>query len=144
MSIVKLNGVDFDVDFLDLAAVEKIEQGYENLLAKLNIFKDDKWMKQSEMIRQGCDLVYTYFDDSLGEGASEKIFHGDYNFGTALKVVGDFAIAKQNSGNDITAITSQYSEMLNKDKGNREQRRNQNKNKNKNNNRKNYTPNNKR
>lgn len=140
MSIVKLNGAEFEVDFLDLKEVEKIEQGYENLLTAINGLKADKGMKQSEMIRKGCDIVYAYFNDSLGEGASDKIFHQEYNFGNALKAVGDFALAKQNSGNAITDITSQYDGVINK--GNREQRRNADKNKKKKHPK--YTPNNRR
>lgn len=126
MSIVKILDTEIEIDFLDFEAMEKIEMGYDKVLKDIQGVnqKFNSNSRQSEVIRWGCDIVYKFFDDSIGEGTSEKIFHGKYNFGDAMHAMGQFAVAKSNSASEIKELSEQYNGLLNtKPAGNRQQRR---------------------
>lgn len=83
------NGTSFEFDVTDADDCER----YENALEKLrkneqNIKKDGK---ESEIIRAFCKMFGEFFDEVLGEGASEKIFAGKKtSFTVYLEVYDDF------------------------------------------------------
>lgn len=145
--LVKLNGAEFEVDFLDYDTDVLIETEYEKLqkASQENMKKaQTTQMRQSELIKEATLQVYGFFDTVLGEGASEKIFGEKINYGMALKMLGEFTLQKQKSGKDIKDISDIYTPQINTGtayNGNRQQRRAQQKKKNKGKSNPNYHPN---
>lgn len=145
--LVRLNGAEFEVDFLDYDTDVMIETEYEKLQKSSheNLKKTQTTqMRQSELIKEATLQVYGFFDTVLGEGASEKIFGEKINYGMALKMLGEFTLQKQKSGQDIKDISDIYTPQINTGtayNGNCQQRRAQQKKKNKGKGNPNYHPN---
>lgn len=68
------NGTSFEFDVTDADDCERYENAVEKLKEnELNIKKDGK---ESEIIRAFCKMFGDFFNEVLGEGASEKIYAG--------------------------------------------------------------------
>lgn len=68
------NGTSFEFDLTDADDCERYEIALENLKnAEKSVKKDGK---ESEFIRAFCKLLGDFFNEVLGEGASEKIYAG--------------------------------------------------------------------
>lgn len=139
--LINILGEKFELDALDYDAMVKMENGLENVKKEIGeIAKkaSTSAMRQSELVLQSVEVVSRFFNETLGEDASERIFKGKIHYGMALKAFGEFIVAKNtHSGDDISAINNEYTPKIEASlakHGNRDQRRNANKNKKRNNN----------
>lgn len=118
MSQWKFNDFETDIDFTDADFMERFENSYENMMKHI----DDvpKTGKVSEVIRSQCKVFDTFFEDVFGEGATEKLFLGKTSVETRIEAC--------NSLYDFRSKEQQrFSEMSNKYRPNRQQRRSQHK-----------------
>lgn len=78
--IWEYNGYQFEFDLMNAETADQ----YDRALAKME--EKEKRIRKSgrlnETIKDTCDMVYDFFDDIFGDGASEKIIGKDYNLRT--------------------------------------------------------------
>ena len=72
---MKVNGVEFDIDFTDADTLELIEKECKRVEEEAKELEEKKLeLSPAEGIRQECKIVKDFLDSVLGSGASEKIF----------------------------------------------------------------------
>ncbi len=88
-TIWETNGTSFEFDLTDADDCERYENALEKLRkAENNVKKDGR---ESEFIRAFCKMLGDFFNDVLGDGASEKIFKGKKtSVAVYLEVYDDF------------------------------------------------------
>lgn len=126
---MKLNGVEFDLDLMDLDTSEKFDREMDKVV---KVAEKAKGMSRTESIRTQCQAIFDCIDNLMGKGTHKKIFGNKVNLRDCLKVFEQLAleIKKQNEED-----AKEFSQMTLKYSPNRVQRRS-NKNKQKNNKRK--------
>lgn len=151
--LFKIFDAEFEADMLDYDYMLKVEDELENVEKKIGEIKEKAivdGMRQSVLVKESTEVIYNFFDEVFGDGASQKIFGDRINYGKALEAFGEFVLQKNNhSGDDIKVINEKYTPLIrgsqatakmNNDgkvqqfngNGNREQRRNSQKKKKKN------------
>ena len=109
---MKINGVEFDVDFTEAEFLEKIENGSKKVYEeadKLQIENEAKKISTSEGIRQECKILKDFLDYVLGEGASKKIFGEKNSLNECLKAFEDIINARENQYNNFMTRFAKYS-----------------------------------
>lgn len=72
---MKINGVEFEIDFTDADLTERFDKACEDVGKKANELANNKEnLTPAEGIRQECKIVKDFFDYVLGDGTSQKIF----------------------------------------------------------------------
>lgn len=127
--MIKVNGIEFNVDTMDLDVAEKIEKEMNLVIKKI---KNTKVESRTEGIKEIYNTVANCFNNVLGKGAADKIFKGKKNLLLALNCFEEFANSIKESdiqtGNELENMKNRYSP-------NRAKRRDTHKNKKKNRNR---------
>ena len=105
---MKILGVEFDIDFTDADFIERyddktkeVEQQIENLKTKT--------LSPAEGIRQECKIIKEFLDYVIGEGASEKIFHGKDSLNLCLYAFEDMINAVDKQQEEFDARLKKYS-----------------------------------
>lgn len=126
--MIKVNGVKFDLDTMDIEVSEKIEEQLTLVPKMMNI----KPKTRVEGLKQIYNAVSNCFDEVLGEGSAEKIFKGKKNCKLCLdcfeQFVNEIERSDREVGNELKKVADKYS-------SNRAERRN---------NKKDFVPKNKR
>ncbi|WP_338631527.1 DUF6673 family protein [Clostridium baratii] len=122
--MVKLNGIELELDIMDLETSEKIEREAEIVVEEAH---KAKGLKRSESIKKQCYAIFNCIDNIFGEGTHKKIFGNKVNLRDCLKVfaefIDEFEKLKNEEEKELKSLTSKYSP-------NRAQRRNKKKSKN--------------
>lgn len=126
--IWEYNGQQFEFDLMDAVTAERYEKAVAALEEKEKQAKNTSGL--GNVIRYQCDMIYGFFDDIFGEGASEKLF-GDnkYNLRTCSEAYFDSFIPFVNSqSRDAGVYFNRFRQTSGSAHGtNREQRRRNNK-----------------
>lgn len=132
--MIKILGVEFDLDTMDLDVSETLERELNQvpeLLSNIN-----EHATRSEMIRETVTIVSNCFDNIFGVGSSEAIFKGKKNVRLAMKAFEELALGirklDEEAGKELDEATKKYSP-------NRAARRNPNHKKSNNYKKKNYS-----
>lgn len=114
-TIWEVNGKSFEFDATDADDCERYESAVEKLRKnEQNIKKDGK---ESEIIRAFCKMFRDFFDDVLGEGASETIFTGKKtSIAVYLEIYEDFLAFVRGQKDGMNELFMKY-------QPNRQQRR---------------------
>lgn len=75
--IWEYNGVQYEFDLMDAETADRYDKALEKMGEKEKSIR--KTGKLSETIMDTCDMIYGFFDDLFGDGASDKIFARNYN-----------------------------------------------------------------
>jgi len=87
---MKINEVEFEIDFTDADFLERIEKGKENLENKIKeLGENKKDVTPAEGIRQECNIVRIFIDYVFGEGSSEKAFKNKYSLKEHIEALED-------------------------------------------------------
>ena len=105
---MKINGVEFQIDFTDADILEKIEKGSKEVYEKAEELKSSK-TTPAEGIRQECKILKDFLDYVLGEGSSEKIFGNKNSLNECLNAYEDILNARENQYSDFEKRISKYS-----------------------------------
>ena len=105
---MKINGVEFDIDFTDADVLEKIESGSKNVYKKAEELKTAV-TTPAEGIRQECRLLKDFLDYVLGDGTSEKLFGNRNSLRECLKAFEDIIEAKETQYKEFQNKVSKYS-----------------------------------
>lgn len=127
--MIKLNGVEFDLDLMDLDIAEKVERETKKVASEA---EKAKGKSRSESIKIQCYAVFNCIDNIFGKGAHNKIFGDKVNLRDCLRVFEQLILEMQKQDEEDS---KEFSQMVSKYSPNRVQRR-VNKNKKKNNKRK--------
>ena len=73
-------------------------------LEKIKEFKG----KDSEGFMKLCNIVYKFFDSTVGEGTANKIFGEKNNFANCMEAMGQMLKAKDDSIIKANAIVDKY------------------------------------
>lgn len=122
--MIKLNGVEFDLDLMDLDVAEKVERETKKVAIET---EKAKGKNRSESIKIQCYAVFNCIDNILGEGAHKKIFGDKVNLRDCLRVFEQLILEMQKQDEEDK---KEFSQMASKYSSNRAQRRS-NKNNNK-------------
>ena len=131
--LFKLNSFEKEMDTLDFETMDMVEKNLEEVGKKQKSLTDRALkggMRQTTLIKEGCEIITSFFDAVFGPGSSLEIFEGRVNYGEALKVFGEFVLQKNNSGDDVRRINDEYIPKIKgtlPNGGNRAQRRSQSK-----------------
>ena len=107
---MKINGVEFDLDFTDADLLEKIEKGSKTVFEKTEEIKKQKNnLTPAEGIRQECKMLKDFLDYVLGDGTSEKIFGEKDSLKQCINAFEDIINIRDNQINDFTNKLAEYS-----------------------------------
>lgn len=106
---MKILEKEFEIDFYDADVMEKIETGMENVSKVIKENSVAKSQKTSTVIRKACNVIFDFFDDVLGEGASKKIFGNKTSLTICIKAYEDFLNAKKEQDQALEDISKKYS-----------------------------------
>ena len=112
---MKLKDIEVDFDFLDADDVERFEKEAKRVKEACEM-KNKEEMSYSEVIREECNIIDTFFDNVFGEGTSEKLFNGKKNLNEHIKAFEDIVNKKIEQQRDLQNTLNRY-------QPNREQRR---------------------
>lgn len=82
--IWEYNGVQYEFDLMDAETADRYDKALEKMGEKEKSIR--KTGKLSETIMDTCDMIYGFFDDLFGDGASDKIFARNYNLRLCIEV----------------------------------------------------------
>ena len=85
---MKILDVEIEFDFLDADDVERLENEAEKVKEECQI-KSKQKMRQSEIIKEECNIIERFFDNVFGNGTSEKLFRGKKNLNNEIKAFED-------------------------------------------------------
>ena len=105
---MKINGVEFDIDFTDADVLEKIEQGSKEVYKKAEELKTSEYTP-AEGIRQECKILKDFLDYVLGEGSSKKIFGDKNSLQECLNVYEDIINTREKQYSTFVEKVSKYS-----------------------------------
>ena len=105
---MKINGVEFEIDFTDADLLEKIEKGSKEVYDKAEELKN-KELTPAEGIRQECKILKNFLDYVLGEGTSEKLFGNKDSLEQCLNAYEDILKARDTQYSDFQERVSKYS-----------------------------------
>lgn len=105
---MKINGVEFEIDFTDADLLEKIEKGSKEVYDKAEELKNKK-LTPAEGIRQECKILKDFLDYVLGDGTSEKLFGNKDSLNQCLNAYEDIIKVRENQINDFAERVSKYS-----------------------------------
>lgn len=105
---MKINGVEFDIDFTDADILEKIENGSKEVYKKAEELKSSEYTP-AEGIRQECKILKEFLDYVLGEGSSKKIFGNKDSLQQCLDVYEDIINTRETQISSFAERVSKYS-----------------------------------
>lgn len=108
---MKILEKEIDFNFYNLEQMEKFEKSAEAASNKLNEI-DYNSLKQTEFIKQVCDIVYSCFDEIWGEGTAKEIFNNQKDFRLCVKAFGDLTKARKEQEKEIEKEIYQFQEEL--------------------------------
>lgn len=103
----KIYDAEVELDFLDADEMERVEAAL-NRVAERNKESVYEGMKQSEMIRTQCGIIFDFFDEVFGEGTHKRIFGTKCNLIQALNAFDAFNTAKNSSVGELREISNKY------------------------------------
>lgn len=107
---MKINNIDFDVDFTDADVLEKINEGQKIVEEQTGeLLKIIDNLTPAEGIRQECKIAKNFLDYVLGDGTSQKLFGDKNSLDQCIKALEDVIKAKEEQENKVNSIISKYS-----------------------------------
>lgn len=85
---MKINGVEFDIDFMDAETAERYEAAYEEYGTAYKAYAAElasSGKSYSLAIRRGCELVFNFIETLIGDGACNEIFGDECNLRECFK-----------------------------------------------------------
>ena len=86
-----------DFDFNDADDLERYEKAVEKTQKKLDNMSD-KDKKASEIIREGCGLIFDCFNEIFGAGTAEKVFGPKTSLRTCTQAFRDLKDEREEQG----------------------------------------------
>lgn len=127
MSIVKINEVELEVDFLDPDFVERYENAHEQMNGRFRELRNKtQGMKESQALRLTCEISREFLDEIFGGGTSERIFGKKMNAAACMEAIEAVVDESFKQRAELNNISNRF---MQRHYGNREQRRNSKKNK---------------
>lgn len=109
--MIKINGIEFEVDTMDLEVSEKIENELTKFGECINNVGNTATRK--DIIKAVVNATSKVFDNVLGDGASEKIFNGKKSLTLATKCMDEFVTglreADEKVGEELEKMTKKFS-----------------------------------
>lgn len=112
---MKIKNIEVNFEFLDADDMERFENESKNVIAKCELKEKEK-LSYSQIIREECKIINTFFDNVFGEGVSEKLFGNKSNLQEHIEAFEE--IVKEKEKQQATIVSS-----LNRYQPNRETRR---------------------
>lgn len=112
---MKIKNVEVDFDFLDADDIERLEKETERVKKECDL-KEKQEMPMSQIIKEECKIINTFFDNVFGKGTSDKIFGNKMNLAEHIKAFEDIMKEKIEQVKELQSSFERY-------KPNREQRR---------------------
>ena len=101
---MKILGIEIETDFdyNDADDVEKFEKLSKKAGEKLKeIRKNQEKVSRADIIRNGCNIIFDFFDELIGEGTHNKIFGTKTNLTKCIKAFEDFIEEIINQDNNM-------------------------------------------
>ncbi|MDZ4992642.1 AP endonuclease [Clostridium perfringens] len=114
---MKLNGVELDLDLMDLDISEKFDKETEKVVAEA---ERAKGKNRSESIKIQCYAVFNCIDNLFGKGTHKKIFGDKVNLRDCLRVFEQLILEMKKQDEEDA---KEFSQMASKYSPNRVQRR---------------------
>lgn len=107
---MKINGVDFDVDFTDADIIEKIDKGCKIVDEESEkLRKKENEIEPAEGIRQECKIIKDFLDYVFGEGTSKKLFGDKDSLILCINTFEDIIKARDEQVKSIETRLNKYS-----------------------------------
>lgn len=103
----KIYDAEVELDFLDADEMERVEAAL-NRVQDRNKAAAYEGLKQSEMIRTQCGIIFDFFDEVFGDGTHKRIFGNKCNLIQALKAFEAFNAAKNSSTDEVRELGKKY------------------------------------
>lgn len=108
MSIIKINGIDLELDLLDADVLEKYERLNEEIVKKIQEPTQYEGISTADGMRKQCRYVDDFFDKLFGAGTANNIFGGGNNLGIRMDAFAKVSAASNNIRGELTAISDKY------------------------------------
>lgn len=90
---MKLKDIEVEFSFTDADCLERLENASRKVKEKAELKEKEK-LDLSEAIRQECQILDEFFDDTFGEGTAKKIFKGKKDLQKHMELFTDIMNAK--------------------------------------------------
>ena len=90
---MKLKDIEVEFSFTDADCLERLENASRKVKEKAELKEKEK-LDLSEAIRQECQILDEFFDDTFGEGTAKKIFKGKKDLQEHMELFTDIMNAK--------------------------------------------------
>lgn len=90
---MKLKDIEVDFSFTDADCIERLENAAKKVKEKSEL-KSKKEMSLSEAIREECNTIEDFFDETFGKGIAEKVFKGKKDLQEHMDLFTDIMNAK--------------------------------------------------
>ena len=109
-----INGVTLEGDFMDADFVGPYEEATKKMQEKASASRGKKYNSFAESIREQCETVDEYFDDTFGPGTAAKVFAGaGHHLMIHLKAVEDLTTWAQGEKKKLNDFTNKYTQRQN-------------------------------
>lgn len=109
---MKILDYEVEFDFNDANDMEKLENAIEKTQKELTNM-DEKSKKTSQILREGCNIIFNCFDMIFGENTHKQIFKDKVNLTLCMKAFKDLLEEKENQSklfdNELKTIEKKYS-----------------------------------
>ena len=105
---MKINGVEFDIDFTDADVIERIDKGCQEVDKKAEELRKEE-IEPAEGIRQECKIIKDFLDYVFGEGTSKKLFGDKDSLILCINTFEDIIKARDEQVKSIETRLSKYS-----------------------------------
>ena len=107
---MKINGIDFDVDFTDADIIEKIDEGCKKVEEETEkLQENENNLTPAEGIRQECKIIKDFLDYVFGDGTSKKLLGEKDSLVLCINTFEDIIKARDEQVKSIENRLNKYS-----------------------------------
>lgn len=107
---MKINGIEFDVDFTDADLIERIDEGCKKVDEEAEeLRKKQDGLSPAEGIRLECKIIKDFLDYVFGDGTSNKIFGEKNSLKQCIETFEDIIKTRNEQLEKIDNTISKYS-----------------------------------
>lgn len=108
--MIKIKGIEFDVSMSDVDVIEKYEKAADKLAKVAGNPESYKGLSTADAFRKQCEFTEEFLDETLGAGASEKIFKGKKDLVEHFKACDELIQGYDTARKAIADITNKYAQ----------------------------------
>ncbi len=112
MSMLKICGVDLELDLFDADVIEKFEVAVKKVLDGVHELKaaeeNGDSLSSADDMRKACGYVKNFFDEMFGQGTAKRMFGEKNNLLVCMDAFGAVCSEANKMKGQVAALTNKY------------------------------------